>query len=73
MFQRQGKTGQTLSDYASGNNLGNAGQQSQSQPSGDGGAAPQWKYSATGAKGLKAYSVDGKTWFNQDGSPIGGP
>ena len=74
MFQQKGKPGETLSSYASGNNLGNAGQQSQSQPSGGGaGVAPQWKYSATGAKGLKAYSVDGKTWFNQDGSPIGGP
>jgi hypothetical protein len=75
MFQRQGKPGQTLANYASGNNLGNAGQQQgETQPAGGATAAPSWKYSATGGKGFKAFSNDGKTWFNADGSPIaGGP
>lgn len=34
-------------------------------------AAPSWRYSATGERGFKAFSNDGKTWFNPDGSPIG--
>lgn len=76
MFERNGRVGakgqpgQTLADFASGNNLGAAGQkQSSAQP-----AAGAWKYSATGAQGFKAFSNDGKAWFKQDGSPIaGGP
>ena len=74
MFQKErrtgvkGQPGQTLADFASGNNLGGGGQkQGPAQPPSGGGA---WKYSATGAKGFKAFSNDGKTWFSQDGKPI---
>ena len=41
MFQRQGKTGKTLGDYASGNNLGSAGG-AQQPPQSAQGAIPSW-------------------------------
>jgi hypothetical protein len=37
-----------------------------------GAAAPSWRYSATGKGGLRAFSNDGKAWFNADGTPIAG-
>ena len=75
MFSRKGSQERRYLATASGNNLRNAGQQSQSRNllAADRRGAAMEIQCHWGERFSRLTPLTAKTWFNQDGSPIGGP